>query len=221
MDNVNPKAPPSKPKTKKHKNKTKPKITKEERRAKYTAIARDRREKLINRHRQKDIICYKCRKKGHSADNCTADAISNNTVSNTTQKHKGGVICYKCGSTEHRIQQCVKIQPFLKGNNSTKIDFTKIGELPYANCYICNESGHLSSGCPKNTKGGVFPDGGVCRECGEAGHFAKDCMNKKKKKSDDGSVSENSVTIEQYLEDDDGEEKAVKKTPKKKMVVNF
>lgn len=197
-------------------------MTKEERRAKYTAIARDRRDKRVKRNHEKDIICYRCRKKGHSAEHCTADG-NNNTKNNNTKSKKASMICYKCGSTEHRIQQCAKIKPYLKNKNDAKIDFGKLGDLPYANCYICNESGHLSSFCPKNTKGGVFPDGGVCRECGEGGHFAKDCPNKNKKKGDDddGSVSDNSVAIEEFLEDEDEKKEGVKKAPKKKKVVNF
>ena len=134
------------------------------------------------------------------------------------------MICYKCGSTEHRIQQCEKIKPFLKNNKSAKIDFGKLGELPYANCYICNESGHLSSFCPKNSGNGVFPDGGVCRECGEGGHFAKDCPKKNRSKHDDveSVASEKSVTIEQYLEEEDDKLEEVEKVPKKKKkVVNF
>lgn len=203
---------PQKPKPKKHKGKAKVKMTKEERRAKYTSIARGRRDKRVARTREKDLICYRCRKKGHSAESCTADGAAKET------KKKGGMICYKCGSTEHRIQQCAKIKPFLKGKSDTKIDFGKLGDLPFANCYICNESGHLSGFCPKNTKGGVFPDGGVCRECGESGHFAKECPTKGKR--DDESVqSEKSVTIEQYLEDEE-EKKDVKRVRKKK-VVNF
>ena len=210
MDNKTAGTVSPKQKPKRHKGKTKPKMTKEERRAKYTAIAHDRRDKRMQRAREKDITCYRCRKKGHSAENCTA--------SGDVRTKKGGMICYKCGSTEHRIQMCVKIKPYLKGKD-TKLDFGKLGELPFANCFVCNESGHLSSYCPQNKKGGIFPDGGVCRECGEAGHFAKDCPKKSGKDDDDGSVSSNSVTIEQYLEDE--EDKEVKKAPKKKKVVKF
>jgi zinc finger CCHC domain-containing protein 9 len=215
---------PGKMKPKKGKGKAKVKMTKEERRAKYTAIARDRRNKRMTRNRDKDLVCYRCRKKGHSAENCTSGADGNSIEgrdNNSGKKKQGGMICYKCGSTEHRIQQCSKIKPYLKPGQ-TKVDFGKIGELPYAKCYVCNELGHLSAYCPKGS-GGVFPDGGTCRECGEPGHFAKDCPSKKKGRDadDDGSVkSSNSVTIEQYLEESDGENE-VKETPKKKKVVNF
>ncbi|EED96511.1 predicted protein, partial [Thalassiosira pseudonana CCMP1335] len=132
----------------------------EERRAKYTQIARDRREKNMTRARDKYLICYRCRKQGHSAES-------------SGQKKKQGLICYKCGSTEHRIQQCAKIKSFIKPGQK-KIDFGKIGVLPFASCYVCNKSGHLSSYCP-DSKNGVFPKGGTCNECGEPGHFAADC----------------------------------------------
>ncbi|KAL7482148.1 hypothetical protein ACHAW6_007850 [Cyclotella cf. meneghiniana] len=215
---------------KKRKGKAKVKMTKEERRAKYTALARDRRDKQITRIRDKNLVCYRCRKKGHSAESCTAGGgdgkdhgRGNGTKATLSGKKRAGMICYKCGSTEHRIQQCARIKPFLKPGQ-TKVDFGKVGELPFANCYVCNESGHLASYCPKNT-GGVFPHGGSCRECGEPGHFAADCPNNNKTncaaEDDDSSSSSNSVTIEQYLEEPD-EKEQVKKSPKKKRkVVNF
>mmetsp|Transcript_29381 Transcript_29381/g.60954 ORF Transcript_29381/g.60954 Transcript_29381/m.60954 type:complete len:287 (+) Transcript_29381:191-1051(+) len=74
----NPK-PKSKPKGKKGR-KIKPKITKEERRAKYTALARARRDKHMDKQRDKNLICYKCRKRGHSAENCVE--VENNDNNN-------------------------------------------------------------------------------------------------------------------------------------------
>ena len=235
-------------------------MTKEERRAKYTAIAHNRRDANIARARNKHLICYRCRKTGHSAENCKNSAIiagsklSNNEVGDTSgggggerkakishsiKKQRGAVggnsICYKCGSTEHRIQSCPKIKTFLppgEVKKNTKIDFGKLGELPFANCYVCNKSGHLASHCPESTKG-LYPQGGSCRECGSVYHFVSDCPEKEKAKkmrhrSEDGqkgddvsnASSSDSVVIDQFLEGEDrgGEEKVEKKTKKRKVV---
>ena len=81
----------------------KPKMTKEQRREKYTNIARNRREANMMRARDKQLICYLCRKTGHSAANCKN--VSNGNNNNMPIQRKKN-ICYKCGSTEHRIQAC-------------------------------------------------------------------------------------------------------------------
>ncbi|KAK7854578.1 uncharacterized protein CFP56_031447 [Quercus suber] len=47
----------------------------------------------------------------------------------------------------------------------------------FANCFICNERGHLSKDCPQNTRG-IYPKGGCCKICGGVTHLAKDCPNK-------------------------------------------
>lgn len=205
--------------------KLKPKMTKEERCAKYTAIARGRRE----RSREKGLVCYRCRKTGHSAQNCpepTTDGGGGGEGGKGAMKKKGGNICYKCGSMEHRIQVCPKIKPWLRKG---KLDFGKLGDLPYANCYVCNKSGHLASHCPESDKG-VYPKGGSCRICESVAHFAADCPenpeNKKGRKRSnnnlDGSdVCVKVVTIDEYLEEPVVEKKVVKSEKKKKKVVNF
>mmetsp|Transcript_3664 Transcript_3664/g.7655 ORF Transcript_3664/g.7655 Transcript_3664/m.7655 type:complete len:242 (-) Transcript_3664:209-934(-) len=215
--------------------KIKPKMTKEERRAKYTAIARGRRDSHMSRQREKHLVCYRCRKTGHSAENCTEAAPDGagggggkgTTTPPSQRKRGGGNICYKCGSFEHRIQTCPKIKPFLRPGRA-KLDFGKLGDLPYANCYVCNKSGHLASYCPESSRG-VYPRGGSCRECGSVDHYAADCPEKKKlgknrpgDEDDDASnASSNPATIDQYLEEPAAEDEVKKIAKKKKKVVNF
>ncbi|KAL7500022.1 hypothetical protein ACHAWT_007977 [Skeletonema menzelii] len=189
----------------------KPKMTKEQRKEKYTAIARNQRQKHITRARDKNLVCFRCRQKGHAAENCT------NVAKETASKKKSNNICYKCGSIEHRIQQCPKIKSLIK--TGQRFDFGKLGDLPFANCYVCNKSGHLAGNCPDSNKG-LYPNGGSCRLCGQVDHYAIDCPSKQAKKehfSDDESV-----TIEQYLEEPNKDEKIEKKVQKpKRKVVNF
>ena len=244
-DNNNNRASSSSPHRRKRKGGPKPKMTKEERRAKYTAIAHNRRDANIARARDKHIMCYRCRKTGHSAENCKNVAATEKSdcsegregkgekfsQPNKKQRGSGGNICYKCGSTEHRIQACPKIKPFLPpGGKNAKIDFGKIGDLPYANCYVCNKSGHLAGHCPASNKG-LYPQGGSCRECGSVYHFVADCPEKDKTKrtkngkgDDDASnaSSSDSVVIDQFLEDEQPRvEDNVEKKTKKRKVVQF
>ena len=125
---------------------------------------------------------------------------------------------------------CPKIKQYLPAGGA-KIDFGKMGDLPYANCYVCSQSGHLASYCPDSNKG-LYPHGGSCRECGSVDHFAADCPEKKKRQKglsdDDGdndnasNASSNSVTIDKYLEEQVvAKEKAKNKKRAKKRVVNF
>lgn len=127
--------------------KKRPKMTKEERRMKYTQKFHDKQKNKRNRN----VTCFKCRKAGHMAADCPEDTGS--TMAN---------ICYKCGSTEHRLFDCKKYKG-IAGE-----------DLPYATCFICKKMGHLSSQCEKNDNG-MYPDGGCCKICGKKDHLSSKC----------------------------------------------
>ena len=208
---------------KKNRGPTKPKMTKEERRAKYTKIAHDRRDRKIASARSKNLVCFRCRKKGHAAADCTTDlgdgseapAAGNNPM--VSAGRGGGKHCYKCGSIEHGLSQCpnMKNAPRLP---SGKIDFTKV-DLPHATCYICNTMGHLASSCDQNEGRGIFvKGGGGCRLCGSVQHIASDCPDndkkKKKRREDDEGVevdADGAAVVDDLLEEEAGNEAAGRK----------
>eukprot|EP00934_Nitzschia_sp_Nitz4_P002519 Nitzschia sp. Nitz4//scaffold54_size114964//102586//103203//NITZ4_003871-RA/size114964-processed-gene-0.48-mRNA-1//1//CDS//3329554411//2509//frame0 len=146
---------------------SKPKMTKEERRKKYTDIARKRREKQYQNDKYKNAICFLCRRKGHSVSQCPDKETAGN------RNNSDSTLCFKCGSTEHSLAQC----PQQKGRPDHS-------NLPFATCFLCNEKGHLVSACPKNQKG-IYVNGGCCRHCGSTQHLSKDCAEKASKAKED------------------------------------
>ncbi|KAM4527498.1 zinc finger CCHC domain-containing protein 9 isoform 2-T2 [Odontesthes bonariensis] len=121
------------------------------------ALKKDRRREDRRVKRQTDkknkMMCFNCRKPGHGLADCPeADR----------DEEMGRGICYRCGSTEHEIHKCkAKVDPAL-------------GDYPYAKCFICGQTGHLSRSCPDNPRG-LYAEGGCCRVCGSVEHFQKDC----------------------------------------------
>ncbi|XP_060764747.1 zinc finger CCHC domain-containing protein 9 isoform X3 [Neoarius graeffei] len=99
-----------------------------------------------------NMVCFNCRKTGHGLADCPK----------AHDEEMGIGICFRCGSTEHEIQRCgAKVDPAM-------------GDYPYAKCFICEKTGHLSKSCPDNPKG-LYAAGGCCRICGSVEHFQKDC----------------------------------------------
>jgi len=171
------------------------KMTHEQRKAKYTARAREKRDRKLVSKRFADAICFYCREKGHAAMDCPQKK--------DTHTPDCDKICYKCGSTEHALRDCHKFKKALaqlaRNKNKANTSFFKDGnqtetqqsidgqdpdmpiqayvELPYAKCFVCGDMGHLSSVCTKNPNG-LYVTGGSCRHCESKFHLAKDCPNK-------------------------------------------
>jgi zinc finger CCHC domain-containing protein 9 len=197
------------------------KMTHEERKEKYTNMARDKRDRKTMSKRFADTVCFYCREKGHSADACPKKGENK-----TEEVDK---ICYKCGSTEHALRDCHKFKKALaqlaRKKNKQDSNNRYIGgttaeqqqqednndnprndkgsepvqayvDLPYATCFVCGDMGHLSSVCTKNPNG-IYADGGSCRYCHSKFHLAKDCPkhDAKPSKPEDENIEDDGFEV--------------------------
>jgi zinc finger CCHC domain-containing protein 9 len=166
----------------------KPKLTKLERRAKYTAIARDRRQDKRFVH----TTCFHCRKKGHTIQNCPQKKQENGEEMGggstpcapapigTTRR-----ICFRCGARDHSLADCsVAVE---QGASESL--------LPFATCFVCQATGHLASACPANDHG-IFVNGGACRICQSTQHRAKMCPQRRIGDDDDKTTSKKKKKME-------------------------
>lgn len=196
----------------------KPKMTKAERKAKYTEIARKRRMKQqgswrggggrFGNNRNRAVVCYQCRQTGHTIAECP----NKDTHTTTTGMDDGG-ICYKCGSTEHSLSHCPKrTNRPRRGNGDNEAE-----ELPFATCFLCKQKGHITKSCPQNQHG-IYVNGGCCRICGSQNHRATACPEnsekKKKKRGGTGGDGSDDDSVGHLLEPEDPRTK--QKTQEKK-----
>jgi zinc finger CCHC domain-containing protein 9 len=113
-------------------------------------LERRKAEKAFAREKKK--VCFNCRKSGHNLSDCPE-------LGKELAETSGTGICFKCGSTEHTHFECKVV----RGQ-----------EFKYAQCFICQEQGHIARQCPDNARG-LYPKGGACRVCGDVTHLKKDC----------------------------------------------
>ena len=186
----------------------KPKMTKEERRLKYTALAVERRDAKAQRQRARHLTCFQCRQKGHLASSCPEASSSDNKI------------CYKCGSTEHSLNVCPNVQ---QGERIVEMD------LPYATCFICHVKGHLASQCQRNERG-IYVNGGSCRTCGSTKHRANDCPEKKtpkhkshhsKEPTEEEEARANEALLNGQGDEQPEQKREAKVVHKKRRVVKF
>ncbi len=93
-------------------------------------------------------ICYKCRKSGHFARECTQSSTGgeerrdrrSNENSNSNQRSNrnsaggsSGIKCYRCNKGGHFARDCKEVAE---------------------RCYRCNQSGHLAKDCENEIESG-------------------------------------------------------------------
>lgn len=196
------------------------KLTKAERREKYTKLARDRRDKAAGRKYNSNKICLNCRRKGH----VVADCPNRKNKSDDADFQPSRNICFKCGSDEHSLKMCKKLNQDEKAliQKGGRMNYA-LFDLPHASCFICKQKGHLSGQCDQN-ENGLYVKGGCCRHCGSKRHLNQDCPELKKNQKAEESDEESAGDVGEFLEEDDVASKPSSAKPekkKKKKVVNF
>ena len=115
-------------------------------------------KKILQAEEHKRLLkkqCLNCRKRGHEAKNCPDTELIKNGIDQNVQ------ICYNCGRDNHNLKDCRK---------------RRSDVLPFAVCFVCKETGHISRDCPKNDKG-MYSKGGGCFICESVRHKASECPN--------------------------------------------
>ena len=161
-----------------------PKLSREDRNKKY-------QEELVEKPREqaaaKNLYCLNCKRKGHLFKDCPIAAqtpVDGSRSESSAPMNKQ--ICYNCGSHDHALRTC-------------RAPRHPDGKLPFASCFICKGTGHISKDCEENPNG-LYPKGGGCLICSSKFHFAKDCPDKKPQVNQEGLDDD---------DDDDDDDEAV------------
>lgn len=177
-----------------------PKLSQTDRNARFRKDVELEREKESANF----VVCLHCRKRGHYVKDCPRLA------SETSEK----LFCYNCGSYNHCLRHCTQ-------------DRDPSGALPFAQCFVCKQAGHLARNCPQNSHG-LYPKGGSCHICGRIDHLAKDCPDRpaeREERQESGGtapITSDDALLGDYLEpsveavedDDEGEKKSKKRKRK-------
>jgi zinc finger CCHC domain-containing protein 9 len=191
------------------------KLTKAERKEKYTKKARERRDKANKRKHNTHKICFNCRQRGHTVTECPQ--------SKNAGGEKKTSICYKCGAKDHPLKNCKLLtthEKELMNSKGGRINYTAI-ELPFAECYVCKKTGHLSSQCEQN-ENGLYVKGGGCKQCGSKKHLYQFCPELQKEEEVEKSEDDIVTNVDEFLEDESPVEEGLTNSVKKRQkVVNF
>jgi zinc finger CCHC domain-containing protein 9 len=120
-------------------------------------------EVKLDKIKLQKVRCFKCKRRGHTVSDCKFQDVVTEESSDKNISEEKKVMCYNCGASDHNLYSC-----------STKVNYS---DLPFADCFICNKKGHLSSKCPQNDKG-IYIRGGSCFICNGKDHLAKNCPQK-------------------------------------------
>jgi len=142
------------------------------------ALAKRHEARRLRRLKSKP--CFHCRKPGHLSSSCPLK-----------EEGEADNLCFKCGSDQHTVHECT-------------VTTQDGAQHPFAKCFICKQTGHLSGACPDNPRG-LYPDGGGCKFCGSVEHYRRDCPERSKEEGKGGGRKK----VYKMREDNDGVEAIV------------